>query len=655
MDKLKFGILGLGKIAHRFARELSLTEGVTLHAVASRDADKARDFGRAYGALKCYDSYEGLLNDPEVDAVYIATVHTTHTQLSIRAAEAGKHILCEKPMGVNQAAAMTTLEAVRRAGVAFIEGYMYRFHPQMSALLELVAQGAIGTLQHIDASYSFRASHKEGRLFDVKLAGGAILDVGGYPVSMVLGLVKASTGSLFLPRVEAEGMLGDSGVDEWTSASLSFASGITAHISAGIGSAGPNDVHVYGSKGSIHVENPWVVAADERPTVTVRRSGEDEQRIRCDAASAYAREADALGAAIGTKEAPQMPWAESLVIANVLDQWRNAIGLRYPFEHDDANIPTATGRPLSRRESAMKYGTLSGSSKDISCLVMGCDNQSTLAHATAMFDDYFERGGNAFDTAHEYNDGLQEKLLGQWIRNRGVRDDVFLIGKGAHTPYCDPGNLSSQLLTSLDRMQTDYVDLYFMHRDNESIPVGEFIDVLDEHYRAGRIRAFGGSNWSVERFTAANEYAAEHGKQGFTALSNHFGLAEAYALPWAGCRHVTDQASKRWLAETGTPLFPWSSQARGFFARADPSDTSDAELVRCYYSDSNFERLRRTRQLASEFGVSAMAVALAYVLQQPFPTFPLIGPRTIEETRTSLDALKIDLTPEHVRWLDLRD
>jgi aryl-alcohol dehydrogenase-like predicted oxidoreductase len=228
---------------------------------------------------------------------------------------------------------------------------------------------------------------------------------------------------------------------------------------------------------------------------------------------------------------------------------------------------------------------------------------------------------------------------------------VVVVGKGAHTPHCDPESIPRQLAESLDRLGTDHVDLYLMHRDNEEVPVGEFVDVLDELWRAGRMRAFGGSNWSPARFEEANAYAAAHGRQGFAALSNHFGLARAYDVPWEGCRHVTDPESVAWLTDRQVPLLPWSSQARGFFARADPADTSDPELVRCYYGDENFARLARARQLGAELGVPATAVALAYVLHQPFPTFPLFGPRTLAETRTSLACLGVTLRPEQVRWL----
>jgi aryl-alcohol dehydrogenase-like predicted oxidoreductase len=314
---------------------------------------------------------------------------------------------------------------------------------------------------------------------------------------------------------------------------------------------------------------------------------------------------------------------------------------------DEAVIAPSTPLPTGR---------IAGVDRDISRLVMGCDNQRTQSHAATMFDDFVARGGNAFDTAHHYAGGLMERLLGQWIADRGVRDEVVVIGKGAHTPHCDPPSVTSQLTASLERLQTDHVDVYFLHRDNPDVPVGEFVDVLNEHVDAGRIGVFGGSNWSIARIEEANAYAASHGKRGFAAVSNHFGLARALDVPWAGCEHVTDDADREWFERTNTPLFPWSSQARGFFTgRAAPEDHSDPELVRCYYSDGNFERLARARTLADELGVAPTAIALAYVLAQPFPTFALIGPRTVDETRSSAEASTVRLTPEQVAWLDLRD
>jgi aryl-alcohol dehydrogenase-like predicted oxidoreductase len=360
---------------------------------------------------------------------------------------------------------------------------------------------------------------------------------------------------------------------------------------------------------------------------------------------------------LSERQAPQMSWADTLGNMKVLDQWRAKIGLEYPAERATASIPTASGRPLARRpETKMKYGELPGVAKQVSRLVLGVDNQTTLPFATVMFDDFFERGGNTFDTAYIYGRGICERMLGQWIANRGVREDVVVIDKGAHTPHCDPDSLTSQLMESLERLQTDYVDVYFMHRDNPSIPVGEFVDVLDSHLKAGRIRAYGGSNWERARVAEANEYAAKADRAPFVAVSNNFSLARALDVPWAGCVSSSDDESRRWLESSGLALMPWSSQARGFFTgRARPDDRSDEELVRCWYSDDNFERLARAQQLAAARGVDPTAIALAYVLHQDFPTFPLIGPRQIAETRSSFEALSVSLSPDEVRWLDLRD
>lgn len=232
----------------------------------------------------------------------------------------------------------------------------------------------------------------------------------------------------------------------------------------------------------------------------------------------------------------------------------------------------------------------------------------------------------------------------------------MVIGKGAHTPHCDPESIRSQLTESLDRLRTNYVDLYFMHRDNTDVPVGEFVDVLDELHRAGRIHAHGGSNWTTERLDEANAYAQSHNRKGFVALSNNFSQARMVEPPWEGCLAASDPDTREWLERQRLALFPWSSQARGFFTdRSAPDDLSDPELARCWYSEDNFRRKERAHALARRRGVSAVAIALAYVLGQEFPTFPLIGPQQLSETRDSFAALDVDLSPDEVRWLDLRD
>lgn len=659
-SKLRWGILGTGNIASRFASQVPSSVTGEVVAVGSRSTESADEFADRFAIPNRHGSYQALLDDDSVDAVYIATPHPLHPEWAIRTAEAGKHVLCEKPLAINRAWAAAMIEAAVRNDVFLMEAYMYRCLPQTKLIAELIRDGAIGTVHQIQASFAFQATfNAESRIFADDLAGGGILDVGGYPVSMARLIAGAAVGAPYADpaAVTAVGQVGETGADEWSVATLFFDSGMTAQVSTGVRLGDENRVRVLGSEGYLVIEDPWF-GGDGKPThVTVHRVGEEARDIAAEPAFIYAAEADAVAAAIEQRQAPEMSWADTLGNLTVQDEWRKLIGQQYASERPDAVIPTATGRPLTRRDDApMTYGEVPGFGKQVSRLVMGVDNQETLTHAATMFDDFVERGGTTFDTAYIYGGGRGEKLLGQWIKSRGNRDEVVVIGKGAHTPHCDPASITRQLAESLERIQTDHIDLYLMHRDNEEIPVGEFVDVLDEHFRAGRIKAYGGSNWSTARFDEANAYAEANGKQPFTLLSNHLSLARAYDVPWAGCRHVSDDESQAWLRERQVALFPWSSQARGFFTgRAKPEDTSDEELVRCFYSDANFERLRRARELAGKYGVEPTAIALAWLLHQQYPVFPLIGPRQISETRTSLPGLSVSLSAEDVTWLTAAD
>ena len=169
------------------------------------------------------------------------------------------------------------------------------------------------------------------------------------------------------------------------------------------------------------------------------------------------------------------------------------------------------------------------------------------------------------------------------------------------------------------------------------------------------MKVFGGSNWTLARVDEANAYAKAKGLQGFGVVSNNFSLARMVEPPWAGCVSASDPDSRAWFARTRISLLAWSSQARGFFIpeRAHPDKRDDAELVRCWYSDDNFQRLARVNELAKKRNVLPINIALAYVLNQPFPAFALIGPRQLSETRTSLAALDVELSPDELRWLNL--
>ena len=614
-----------------------------------------------------------MLADPNVQAVYISNPHPGHAEWAIRCAEAGKHILCEKPLAMNHAEAMTVLEAVRRHDVFLMEAFMYRCHPQTVRVGELVREGAIGAVRVIQATFSFHAApDPRSRLLAPELGGGGILDVGCYPVSMSRLIAGAAAGLPFADPLDfkAVGHLGSTGVDEYSAAVARFPGDVVAQLACGVQVAQENVVRIYGDAGHLVIPAPWAPTRDGGTSrVFLHRSGKGEpQELRFETppeaqAYLYAIEADHVAAHIADRQAPAMSWADTLGNMQTLDRWREGIGLTYPVERPDhaQAALTVARRPLRRRaEHVMKFGSVAGLDKPVSRLVLGCDNQRTYAHAAAILDGFFEQGGNCLDTSYHYFGGLPERLLGEWLKNRpGVRQDLVIIGKGAHTPNCDPASMTAQLHQSLERMQTDHVDIYILHRDNPDIPAAEFVDVLNEHRRAGRIGAFGGSNWSIERVQEANAYAAARGLQPFTAVSNNFSLARMVDPVWAGCISSSDPDSRAWFTREQVALFAWSSQARGFFLPAPPSAATGnnaptaAEIVRCWHSDDNFQRRERALLLAKEKGVEAINIALAYVLCQPFPTFALCGPRTLEELRTSLPGVGIELTPGELAWLDL--
>jgi len=665
-ESLNWGILGAGSIARTFAKGVAKSSTGTLTAVGSRSQEGADKFGEEFNVARRHASYDDLLADPDVQAVYIAVPHPMHAEWAIKAADAGKHILCEKPLALNRAEASAVVEAAIRNDVFLMEAFMYRCHPQTARLVELIREGAIGEVRLIQATFSFQTgTNPESRLMNPELGGGGILDVGCYCASMVRLVAGAAVGKDFENPVELKAvakMNDATGVDEYTVASLRFPGGVLAQLSTGVQVNQESVVRVYGSEGYITVLEPWIPGR-EGGAVTMllhKRGASEPEKITTETEEfLYGLEADTVAQHIERRHAasPAPTWDDTLGNMLTLDMWRQEIGLVYPSERPEAATTPVSGRPLDvRSDNNMKYGEIEGVGKRLSRLVLGVDNQFNMPHTAVMLDDFFERGGNVFDTAYIYAQGECERLLGWWVHNRGVREQVVILDKGAHTPYCDPESLTRQFLESLDRLQTDYVDIYMMHRDNPKIPVGEFVDVLNEHVQAGRMHIFGGSNWSAARMQEANEYARSKGLQGFSAMSNNFSLARMIEPPWDGCITASDTVTRAWLTDTQTPLMPWSSQARGFFTdRAGRDKLDDPELVRCWYSDDNFERRERVVKLADERGVLPINIALAYVLNQPFPTFPLIGPRQVSETRTSMPGLDVELSPEEVRWLNLED
>jgi aryl-alcohol dehydrogenase-like predicted oxidoreductase len=316
----------------------------------------------------------------------------------------------------------------------------------------------------------------------------------------------------------------------------------------------------------------------------------------------------------------------------------------------------------------MEYGQVPGISKPISRLVQGSMMVSSrdVDGSFALLDEIMELGGNAFDMAHVYGGGDVERVFGRWVRARGVRDEVVIITKGAHHNQdrrrVTPFDITSDLHDSLARLGLEKVDLYLLHRDDPSVPVGPIVEILNEHRAAGLIDAFGGSNWTHDRIAEANAYADAHDLVPFVASSPQFSLAEMIRPPWEGCVSISGphQAdARRYYEETGIALFTWSSLAGGFLSGRYRRDNLDRlterqdELVKkSYGSDENFGRLERAEALAKARGLTVPQIALAYSQNHPLELFSLVGCRTPAEFAQNSVALGTPLTPEDIAWLE---
>jgi aryl-alcohol dehydrogenase-like predicted oxidoreductase len=318
----------------------------------------------------------------------------------------------------------------------------------------------------------------------------------------------------------------------------------------------------------------------------------------------------------------------------------------------------------------MKYGKVPGIDKQISRVVHGtiATSSKELDKSFALLDSAIEHGINTFDTAHVYGSGDNERTVGRWVNDRGIRDKIVIIGKGAHhssdRERVTPWDITSDIHDSLARFKFDYIDLYLLHRDDPTQPVGPIIETLNEHLAAGRIRAIGGSNWKPQRIQAANEYAQTHGLTPFIASSPNFSLAEQYKEPWPNCISISGPAGaddREWYTKEGIALFTWSSLAGGFFSgrfnrdNLDQFETyGDKLVVHSYCGEDNFRRLDRVRELAAEKGVTVAQIALAFVLSQPANILALTAGANDDEIRANVEAGDITLSPAELDWLDLK-
>ena len=320
---LNWGIIGAGGIAGTFAKNLQYAASGVKYAVGSRSLDKAEAFAKEHGFVKAYGTYEELLADKEVDAVYVATPHPEHCQPVLAAAAAGKHILCEKPMGITVAQCEEMIAAAAQAGVVLLEAFMYRTHPQTQRINELVASGAIGALRMVRSSFCYGLGEGYNVRVDHGLRGGGLYDVGCYCINFSRMAAGGEPDD-----IQAVWTLGaQTGVDETLTASLRFPNGVLAQFDVGIRSASSAQAELLGTEGSIWVPAPWKPAADHAE-ITVRRPGQEDEVVAIDEGGhIFALEAEHMAAVVAGEVEPLIPAQNAVGNAAVLDAiWQRMHG-----------------------------------------------------------------------------------------------------------------------------------------------------------------------------------------------------------------------------------------------------------------------------------------------------------------------------------------
>jgi aryl-alcohol dehydrogenase-like predicted oxidoreductase len=317
----------------------------------------------------------------------------------------------------------------------------------------------------------------------------------------------------------------------------------------------------------------------------------------------------------------------------------------------------------------MRYIEITGIERPVSAIGLGTTSTiftpSGDDQVAELIDAFLAAGGNCVDTAHIYGFGESERSLGRWLGETGRRDEIVLITKGCHPlvdgaghfgpPRVTPEAIRGDLTESLGSLRTDHVDLYLLHRDDESVAPGPLLETLNEEKASGRIKTFGASNWTVQRLAEADRYAADHGLVGFAASSPGLSLPRPVAMQFPGTLFADDD-TRRWHAETGLPVLAWTSLAAGFASgRFRPDDQDVDESTRAFFSEDNFERMRRAEEVAERRNTSSLQVALAFVLRQSFPVVALVGPSKVENLQGTLGALEVELTADEMRYLDLDD
>jgi xylose dehydrogenase (NAD/NADP) len=307
---VKWGIISTARINRLFLTGARQSSDLEILAVASRSQTSADEYAGAESIPRAYGSYDALLADPDIEAVYIPLPNALHIETSIRALEAGKHVLCEKPLSRHPTEVDRAFDVAAVNDRFLMEAFMYRHNPQTHRVRELVQAGAIGRLRMIRASFSFPLTRDGDVRMAAGLDGGGLMDVGCYCVSGARWLAGEPE------RVSAEQTLGGDGVDVTLAGTLRFADDVIGHFDCGLALANRHDLEVSGDEGSLFVADPWHC---RRPGIQLRREGQEDEWIAFEPADSYRLEAENLSSAIRGEAQPLLGRADALGQARAIE------------------------------------------------------------------------------------------------------------------------------------------------------------------------------------------------------------------------------------------------------------------------------------------------------------------------------------------------
>ena len=317
----------------------------------------------------------------------------------------------------------------------------------------------------------------------------------------------------------------------------------------------------------------------------------------------------------------------------------------------------------------MRYVQIPDVAQPVSQMILGGSSArfNSGSDVTDLIEGALACGINAVDTARVY--GESENAIGRWLKAGDRRNKIVLISKGCHPSMAFHKRVSANaaaddLKRSLEALNTDRIDIYLLHRDDESVPVGKIVDFLNRHHEEGRIGAFGGSNWTADRIAQANAYAAQHGLKGFTVSSPHYSLGRQRHDPWGnGCKTITGEKhakEREYYSETQMPVLAWSSLCNGVFS-GKLTSREWGKLQKYFGINSkwaygcrdNRERLSRCEKIAAEKGVTVAQIALTWMLSGPINVFPIISASSPARIKENAAAADIKLPEQEYAWLDL--